>query len=211
MDAEPVLDLSDLDTKEALVEAGIHQISEKGYDGASIEDITRIANVSKGAFYYHFKSKEEFVLTIIRQHAVKNIARFRKLDQENISLSDWIEASFSMIIGFPSKDPTWQQFSLEVMMAGMRQEHKLIGELVAELHAEWRQLIAEMVIKKKEYRQGRVCCEEEVIAVGIMALVDGLLMHSNLEHDTFTNKAFIQRLAPLLKLWVTQSETEEQR
>ncbi len=208
MDADDGLDLSELAAYDALIEAGIHQIAEHGYDGASIEDIARTANVSKGAFYYHFKSKEAFVLSIIQDRANENFTRFRELDHENISLSEWIEASFSMIIGFPATDQTWQQFSLEVMMAGLRRDYHLIGELVASLHSEWRQLITEMVVKSKEYRRGQVCCDPEVIAVGIMALVDGLLIHSNLEKSTFNRKSYIARLAPLLKLWVTQPAQE---
>ena len=51
MDATGRLDLSEMAAKDALIEAGIFQIAEHGYDGASIEDIAHFANVSKGAFY----------------------------------------------------------------------------------------------------------------------------------------------------------------
>lgn len=207
MDSEPTIAFEALNARQALIEAGIMQIAANGYDGASIEDIAQMANVSKGAFYYHFKSKEDFVHSIVRQRAAENIERFRQRDKEHISLSNWIEASFSIIINFPAKDLIWQQFSLEVMMAGMRQEYARIGALISELHKEWRALLAEMVVNSDEYRKGFVCCEPEVIAVGIMSLVDGLLMHSKLEPETFAERCFIERLAPLLKLWVAQPAT----
>ncbi|MDZ4763142.1 MAG: TetR/AcrR family transcriptional regulator [Chloroflexota bacterium] len=190
----------DIQTQQLLIEAGIQLIGEKGYDGAAIGDIVALAEVTKGALYYHFGSKENYVLEIIRQRAEQNIARFKQLDKDNISLAEWIERSFSAIIGF--SDPAQQLFSLQVMMAGLRPGNERIGALVAEIHADWRRLITEMVILSDEYRKGQLVGEPEVIAVGVMALIDGLLIHFRIEPERFTEQAFIERLAPLLKLWV---------
>ncbi len=196
----------DLQTRQALIQAAVKLIGEHGYDGASIGDIAAYTEVTKGAVYYHFNSKEDFVLEILRQRSRENIALFRQLDKTNISLADWIERSFSAIIGF--SDPAQQLFLLQVMMAGMRPEHARIGAMVASIHAEWRSLIAEMVMLSDEYRKGQIPGDPEVIAVGIMALIDGLLIHFRLEPQNFTEKAFIERLAPLLKQWVLQTPTE---
>ncbi len=190
----------DYQTRQALIEAGVRLIAEKGYDGASIGDIAAVSNVTKGAVYYHFGSKENFVLEIIRQRTEKNIDLFKKLDKQNISLADWIGKSFSAILGF--SDPTHQLFLLQVMMAGLRPGNEKIGALLAEVHAEWRRLFTEMIMMSDEYRKGQVLGEPEVIAVGVMALIDGLLIHFRLEPDTFTEQAFIERLAPLIKRWV---------
>ena len=192
----------DIQTRQALIDAGIQLIAEKGFDGASIGDIASFAEVTKGAVYYHFASKENFVLEIIRQRATENIERFKKMEKNNVSLAEWIERSFSAIIGFP--EPKHRQFSLQVMMAGMHAGNENIGALVADIHAEWRKLIAEMVQMSEEFRKGQVHEDPEVIAVGIMALIDGLLIHSRLEPETFAEKAFAQRLATLLRLWVSQ-------
>jgi len=185
--------------------AGIQLIGEKGYDGASIGDIAAFTKVTKGAVYYHFVSKENFALEIIRQSAEKNIEQFKKLAKENISLNEWIERSFSAIMSF--SEPAQQLFSLQVMMAGMRPGNERIGALVAKLHAEWRTLFTEMIMMSDEYKKGQVIGEPEVIAAGIMALIDGLIIHSRLEPESFTEKAFIERLAPLLKSWVLQPTT----
>ncbi|MEQ8674857.1 MAG: TetR/AcrR family transcriptional regulator [Aggregatilineales bacterium] len=197
----------DQKVREVLIRAGIELIAEKGYDGASISDIASKAEVTKGAVYYHFGSKEDFVLEIIQQRAMHNIGRFKERQGKPISLAQWIKTSFAMIMGFP--DPAQQQFSLHVMMAGMRPEYERIGNLIAELHKQWRGLIAEMVTQSIEYREGNVTADPEIIAVGIMALVDGLLIHSRLESQIFTEDAFIERLEPLLELWIMQNPVEE--
>jgi AcrR family transcriptional regulator len=195
----------DTETRQLLINGGIQLIGEKGYDGASISDIANYAGVTKGAVYYHFGSKEDFVLEIIRLRAQKNIANFKKLNKDDISLAEWIENSFSTIIGFP--DSAQQQFSLQVMMAGLRPGHERIGRLIAEIHAEWRNLIGVMVKLSDEYRSGQVFAEPDVIAVGVMALIDGLLIHSRLEPDAFSQEAFVEQLAPLLKLWIQNPPT----
>lgn len=197
----------DEQVRQVLIDAGIALIAEKGYDGASISDIASRAEVTKGAVYYHFGSKEDFVLEIIQQRALQNIERFKARQEKPISLANWIKTSFAMIMGFP--DPAQQQFSLHVMMTGMRPDHERIGTLIAELHEQWRGLIAEMVTQSIEYREGTVTAAPEIIAVGIMALVDGLLIHSRLEPQIFKEEAFIERLEPLLELWIMQNPLEE--
>ncbi|MDM5155273.1 TetR/AcrR family transcriptional regulator [Bacillus sp. DX1.1] len=52
-------------TNQKLVDAGIKLISKSGYGSTSIDQIVRHAEVSKGAFYAHFSSKEEFLIKIL--------------------------------------------------------------------------------------------------------------------------------------------------
>lgn len=46
------------DTRASLVEAGRKLFSEKGFDGASVRDLTALAGANLGAITYHFGTKE---------------------------------------------------------------------------------------------------------------------------------------------------------
>jgi len=46
-------------TKRRIFNTAIKVFSDKGYDNASIEEITAIAGVAKGSLYYHFSKKED--------------------------------------------------------------------------------------------------------------------------------------------------------
>lgn len=46
-------------TKRRIFNTAIKIFSEKGYDNASVEEITAIAGVAKGSLYYHFSKKED--------------------------------------------------------------------------------------------------------------------------------------------------------
>ncbi len=49
------------ENKKRIIECALKLISEKGFDNVSVSEITNSANVSKGAFYIHFKSKEDLI------------------------------------------------------------------------------------------------------------------------------------------------------
>ncbi len=46
-------------TKRRIFNTAIKMFSEKGYDNASVEEITAVAGVAKGSLYYHFSKKED--------------------------------------------------------------------------------------------------------------------------------------------------------
>lgn len=46
-------------TKRRIFNTAVKIFSEKGYDNASVEEITAVAGVAKGSLYYHFSKKEE--------------------------------------------------------------------------------------------------------------------------------------------------------
>lgn len=49
------------ENKAKIVEAALKLINDRGFDNASVLEITSEAGVSKGAFYIHFKSKEDLI------------------------------------------------------------------------------------------------------------------------------------------------------
>ncbi|MFE9445129.1 TetR/AcrR family transcriptional regulator [Streptomyces sp. NPDC006602] len=55
--------------KGKLVEHAETVFREQGFNGASVQDITKAAGVPKGSFYNHFKSKQELAAAIVRQYA----------------------------------------------------------------------------------------------------------------------------------------------
>lgn len=66
-------------TRQALIEAGINQLSSHGYHGTGIKQILDEVKVPKGSFYNFFASKEAFVAELIKvynQHFVQQVTQF---------------------------------------------------------------------------------------------------------------------------------------
>lgn len=54
-------------TKRRIFNTAIQVFADKGYDNASIEEITAIAGVAKGSLYYHFSKKEDIFDTLLEE------------------------------------------------------------------------------------------------------------------------------------------------
>ncbi|MFI5618084.1 ScbR family autoregulator-binding transcription factor [Streptomyces sp. NPDC051567] len=52
-------------TRQAILEAAAVVFEDRGYDAAKLTDIVRLANVTKGALYFHFDSKEDLAQAVI--------------------------------------------------------------------------------------------------------------------------------------------------
>lgn len=70
-----------LDTAERLVMA-------KGFAGTSVDDILKGANLTKGAFFHHFKSKGDLARELIERNARDDIALFERFASEAEAKSD---------------------------------------------------------------------------------------------------------------------------
>jgi len=62
-------------TRQQLLGKGYELINKYGYHGTSIDKLISELKITKGSFYYHFKSKEDFTLTIIKEIISDNITR----------------------------------------------------------------------------------------------------------------------------------------
>ena len=72
---------------DALLDAARKEFARRGLDGARVEDIARRAGVSKGAFYLHFRTKEEAFAEILQrllgaleEHARRRHEAVQRLD-----------------------------------------------------------------------------------------------------------------------------------
>jgi len=54
-----------VETQNAILNSASELFSKNGYDATSVADICSKANVSKGAFYHHFSSKQDLFLVLM--------------------------------------------------------------------------------------------------------------------------------------------------
>lgn len=52
--------------KQRMIEVGMKLFAQNGFHATSIQEIAQSSGVSKGAFYLHFKSKEDLILSIYK-------------------------------------------------------------------------------------------------------------------------------------------------
>jgi len=72
-------------TRRAIVEAAAGVFVDRGYPGASISEIAERSGVTKGAMYFHFKSKELLAQAVIEQQAEANAALQERFETSDLS------------------------------------------------------------------------------------------------------------------------------
>lgn len=58
----------DMDTRDALLRAGMLVLTETGFTRSGIDPILKSVGVPKGSFYYYFSSKEAFGLAVLERY-----------------------------------------------------------------------------------------------------------------------------------------------
>jgi AcrR family transcriptional regulator len=76
--------------REAIIDAAARVFTERGYRGATVDAILDEAGLSKGAFYWHFESKDELMLAVLAERVERPVKELIELiraapPDENVS------------------------------------------------------------------------------------------------------------------------------
>jgi AcrR family transcriptional regulator len=74
--------------RERLLESAKILFSQKGYYATSVEDIVESAGLSKGAFYFYFKSKEELFKSLVEEMHLNIVKRLENFLERELPLED---------------------------------------------------------------------------------------------------------------------------
>lgn len=61
-------------TRATLLKAALSVFSAKGYAAATLDDVAKAANVTRGAIYWHFKSKADLYNTLVQEFSERGAA-----------------------------------------------------------------------------------------------------------------------------------------
>jgi TetR/AcrR family transcriptional repressor of nem operon len=87
-------------TRERLLQAAFREVHRSGFQSASIDRILAATNVTKGALYYHFESKEALGYAVVEEK-IANLTRDRWLHPMR-SEGEPIDILIGVVRGIPS-------------------------------------------------------------------------------------------------------------
>ena len=83
------------ETVKLILDVATHLFVEKGYDATSLQDIINETNLSKGAIYHHFSSKEEIFEAIFHRIGEENTTALAKVrDDKSLNGLEKLRAIF---------------------------------------------------------------------------------------------------------------------
>jgi TetR/AcrR family transcriptional repressor of nem operon len=133
------------DTKTKLLDAALMVIRAKGYAGTSVDDLCQAAGVTKGAFFHHFKSKEEMAVAAAAHFSAMaerlfSQAGYRELDDPLERLLAYVDFRKSILQGtlpeFTCLLGTLAQEAYETHPAIAAAANRYISEHAATLEAD---------------------------------------------------------------------------
>lgn len=100
-------------TRARLLEAAFNVFAAQGYTGATVDAIVQAAGYSKGAFYFHFSSKEEVFLEVLWARARTEEQALRTAGASASSRPLELLRAVAGILGPGGDDALWPALLLE--------------------------------------------------------------------------------------------------
>ncbi|HSJ37592.1 MAG TPA: TetR/AcrR family transcriptional regulator [Planococcus sp. (in: firmicutes)] len=69
-----------MDKKQELMNAAVHLFSLKGFHQTSVQEVAHAVDISKGAFYKHYDSKESLLVGILKRYQSETLAGMERFD-----------------------------------------------------------------------------------------------------------------------------------
>jgi AcrR family transcriptional regulator len=159
-------------TRGKLVEAAQQLFSTSGYEHATVDDISHAAGYSKGAYYFHFSTKDDILLELLRIWTEGRTAVLPEEEVDRLSAGDLRErlAAFLSYAG----EPQWPGVLLEFWAQAVRNVE--VSKRLTQAYALWRRRLSSAL--EAAARAGlRVESAEDVASV-VLAAHDGFAVQT---------------------------------
>ncbi len=90
--------MSEKTTREQIVEAADRLFYRQGYEHTSFADIAGVVKISRGNFYYHFKTKDEILDAVIDARLAKTRQMLERWEIEGNSPEDRIRSFIHILV-----------------------------------------------------------------------------------------------------------------
>lgn len=191
------------ETRERLMEAAERVFAEKGFSGASVEEISERAGYSRGAFYSNFEDKDELFLALFDRRTDAQIAEVGKLLAANPQPADFIAALRNRSVGRASQR-TWIMLANEFWLYAMRNP-KVRPRWAARERFE-RDAYKRAVVAQFQAIGVSPPGPPEQLALIVQALDTGFAWQQYLDPDSITEDTFLDALALLTRASVALAE-----
>jgi AcrR family transcriptional regulator len=90
--------MSDKTTREQIVQAADRLFYRRGYDHTSFADIAEAVQISRGNFYYYFKTKDEILEAVIDRRLAERRAMLARWESETASPAERIRCYIKILV-----------------------------------------------------------------------------------------------------------------
>jgi TetR/AcrR family transcriptional regulator, transcriptional repressor for nem operon len=171
-------------TRLTILQKAFELIYSKGYQTTSIDDIIATTQVTKGAFYYHFKTKDEMGVAIIEEILKPTMLEsfIKPIENSENPLEDF----YNMISYLLLEDP-FLQVKYGCPVGNLTQEmtpwNSQFSKVLAELVDQWKITIEKAVVNAQKSGFIKKDVNGEQVAFFIMSGYWGIRNFGKLQDD----------------------------
>lgn len=173
-----------LETRDALVRAGVAVLTEKGFVATGIDEVLRQVGVPKGSFYHWFDSKEAFGLAIIEAYG----AFFaRKLDRAFLDETRTPLARLAAFVDDAAGGMARFDFRRGCLIGNLGQEMGNLPESfrqrLVDVFSDWERRLAACLVLAREAGEIAPHCDCEALATSFWIGWEGAVLRAKLERS----------------------------
>jgi AcrR family transcriptional regulator len=169
-------------TRQEILAVAARAIADKGYAGASLNDIIREAGVTKGGFYFHFPSKEAMAIAVLRHKQEQWAARVLSATMRHTSAIDQMNAMVDALIDLHEQDPAAQ--AIGRICQELSQDPAMRPQLAPQFEV-WTEMTASLFAKGQEEGVVRHDLDSHAMGEAAVATFIGLEIMSQVEGTPF--------------------------
>jgi AcrR family transcriptional regulator len=174
------------ETVNGILKATVKALAQKGYDQATIADISQVANVARGALHYYFKDKENLVTRALA-NSTANMVQSSLEGLKGESPEEIVDNVINVHKNNISKNSDFYSFLYEMWCAGRRSK---------KIKKEFMNCQDKVITAIKEWlenatRQGIIkinIVESEALSRALLGITDGMAFELIDHHEKLNDK-----------------------
>ena len=162
-------DREGLTMKDLMMERSIQLFAQKGFKETSIQDIVNELNVTKGTFYYYFKSKQELLMDIHLQYIERLIENQETiLADKTISYPEKLHSIIFKLV----HDIEKEGLRAKVFFREMRHLSEEHLQQIIPKRDRFKENVQEIIEKGMEAGQFRSDLPSDIVTLGILGMTN---------------------------------------
>ena len=179
------------DTGDRILQQAMRLFLEKGYHGTSIDEITQAAELTKGALYWHFKSKQDLLKRIIKEHETRFLD---ELIQAVGEIQGGTLEKFEKYIRFNSAFAYYNRelcVSFTTLAAELVGAHHEIEPEIKRIYKKYQTFLSKLILQGKKEKVFKRELDPDLAALSIIAFHNGILLQWSMNRNVIDGEAFV--------------------
>jgi AcrR family transcriptional regulator len=178
-------------TKERILDQSMRLFLAKGYHGTSINDITQAAGLTKGALYWHFRSKEDLLKRIMEEYEKKFLDRLINAVGE---VKGGVFDKFDKYLRYNAAFAYYNRelgVSFTTLAAELVGAHHEIETEIRRIYKKYQKFLSGLIVQGKKEKIFRKEIDGNLGALIIIAFHDGVLLQWSMNRDEIDGEAYM--------------------